>query len=318
MATGAFANIKWGQESTFGSVASNVDKAFGYGTEITGLDWDNDINPRRGLGNRNATAFSFGPFKGSFSVKFDLVDPWVFKLMMGYMTGSVNNYVFGETPALPSFTIKNRIDTMDNAEAVLHTFTGCVVTDWTMDCAVGNEPIGITLNIAFANVTEAVTTSALVSPTASLHTFAQAAWKKGTSIIAKVENVSIKCNQNAEMKAYLGSRIAQRARFGEREYDVTSLHYYGSTYAYLADFYGTTPNTGPTAVQGAKLRDWSLVITPVVGQYAGSTYTFSFTNGAVNRVSSPQRVGEDIMEDVSMTMMSLSMAVTGCGTAPTY
>lgn len=322
MATGAQATLRWGIEEEFGvDPTTAVSLGFGNAVEITSLDFDNDVSPRRGLGNRNFQKMGFGTFKGSMSLKFDLTDPFVFRLMMGGFVGSTPGtpeYTFAEQDVLPSFTIYDFVKNIDDGEDKLSKYLGCVVTDWSIDAAVGSEPITISLNIAFANVLEfPVTTQPMITFDADPLMFAHATWKRGTSALAKVESISIKCNQGVELKPYLGSRFAQRAKFGDREYEVASINYYGSTSTYLEDFYGAVPATGPKS-SGPVARPYKLEITPAAGQNAKTTtYTFEFTDGYATRYSQPKRVGEDIMEEVSIVAKSLTVKASSAVTKPT-
>lgn len=322
MATGAQSTLRWGLEDEFGvDPTTAVALSFGSAVEITSLDYDNDVSPRRGLGSRNFQKMGFGSFKGSMSLKFDLGDPFIFRIMTGGFAGSGTGtftYTFAEADILPSFTVYDFVNNIDGGVDKLSKYLGCVVTDWSLDTAVGNEPVAVTLNIAFANVLEfPVTEQILIVPDADPLMFAHANWKKDATAIAKVESVSIKCNQGVELKPYLGSRFAQRAKFGDREYEVASINYYGSTSTYLQDFYGAIPNAGPTAT-GPVPRAYTLSIVPAAGQNEKTTeYTFTFGDGYATRYSQPKRVGEDIMEEVSIVPRTLTIIAKSTVAKPT-
>lgn len=317
MATGALANVKWGLETTFGTKATTIDKLLGYAVEVTSSDVDNNPMPRRGLGSRNIQAIAFGEFKGSMSLKFDLVDPFLFRVMTGgYATSGAGpyEYTFAEETTLPSFSLTGYIENIDGGADTLRTFLGCVVLDWTLDVAVGNEPITVTLNIAFADVDDLATTQTAAFPTNLPLTFAHASWQKDGTTVAFTENVSLKCNQNTEMRPYLGSRFAVRAKFGDREYEVSTTHYYQTPATYFDVGFGAAG--GPTET-GSLSPDWTLEIIPESG-ITSDTYTFSFTDGWVSKVSQPIKVGEDIMEEVTILAASMELVVDSATTAPTF
>lgn len=318
MATGAQATLRWGLETNFG-VDPTTAVALGFGTavEMTSLEMDNDVSPRRGLGNRNFQKMGFGMFRGSMSLKFDLADPFVFRIMTGGYNAVGTTFTFAESDTLPSFTIYDYVKNLDGGAHKLSKYLGCIVTDWSLDAAVGNEPVMVNLNIAFSNVVEfPVTEQTAIYFDADPLMFAHATWKKDTVAVAKVESISIKCNQNAELKAYLGSRFASRAKFGDREYDVACLNYYGSTSTYLTDFYGVAPTAGPKTT-GPVPRDFVLELTPAAGQDAKTaSYIFTFGSGYATRYSQPKKVGEDIMEEVSIVPKTLTVTSVSSATKP--
>ena len=314
MATGAYANVKWGLETTFGTAATNINKNFGYAVEITALDYDNSPSIRRGLGNRNLQAMAFGEFKGSMSMKFDLVDPWVFRIMTGgYVKSGAGPFVyaFAEADVLSSFTTTGYIKNIDGGADTLRTFTGCVVTDYTIDVAVGDEPISISLNIAFAKAADTAATQALLVPTNAPLMFAQAVLKKATVAQTFIENFSIKGGQNSVMKVYLGSRFPKRARFGDREYECSTLHYYQTPSVLFDEAWGAAG--GPAEAGAGPKKAWELLITPSAGQTA-DTVTISFTDGYVVKMSQPMKVGEDIMEEATIVMTTMTVSISSATT----
>jgi hypothetical protein len=321
MATGAMANLKWGIEgsTTFKTEATHVDKEFGAAVELSALDMDNDPIGRRGLGSRNIQKFGFGMFKGSFTVAFDLIDPWFLRLVTGGYTpsGSTGNWThtFGEANILPSFTVYDYVQNIDGLSSTLRKLLGCVVLDAQIDIAVGNEPVRVTLNCAFADVEEAGDVQSWTAPDHDIMIFANAVWQKAGSTVSRTENVTLKINQNTEIKPYLGDRSGQRAKFGDREYECSSIHYFGSTGIYLQDFYGATPSTGPVGTGPIK-RDYTLVVTPAAGQTA-FTYNFIYQDGYIQKHGQPMKVGEDIMEDVTIMATSLSITAEGWDPQPT-
>jgi len=319
MATGALANLKWGLETTFATEATNLNKVFGYAVEITALDFDSSPSPRRGLGNRNLQAMAYGEFKGSMSLKFDLVDPFIFRVMTGgYAKSGVGPFVydFAEAQTLPSFTIKNYIDNIDGGADTLRTFLGCIVTDYTIDIAVGDEPVSVTLNIAFAKVVDAATVQAPIFPTNTPLMFTQGELKKAGAAQTFIENVSVKGGQNSVMKTYLGSRFPTRARFGDREYEMTTLHYYQLPSVFFDEHWGAA--AGPTEQGPGPKKAWIVTLTPEIAGQVADTYTFTFTDGYVVKVSQPEKVGEDIMEEATLILTSMMVSVSSATAEPIW
>ena len=316
MATGAKTNQKWGLETSFGVEATNVNKSFGTNLEVSGLDMDNSMTPRRGIGGRNLKKMSSGVFRGSMSLKFDLCDPWVLRLICGgyAKTGTETlTLTFAEADTLPSFTIHEHVSGVNGGSDRLIKYLGCVVVDATID-AVQNEVVSVTLNIAFADVAESAGTSTAIEITTDPLTFAQAAWKKGMTAVTLTEAVHISIMQNAELKAYLGSRIPAAASFGNREYEVSTTRKVVDSTTYLQELYGAA---GGPSEAGPKVADYSLVLTPEAGQ-TGATYTFTFDDGYVTKRSEPKREGEDIIESVTLVMTSLTVSAVTSLTEPTW
>ncbi len=160
MATGAQVNIMWGLEASFGTLATNVNKAFGTAQEMSNLEFDRQAAGQRGVGNRNIQGMGFGMAKVPFTLKFDLTQVWIFRLMTGgWATQGAGpwTYTFAESDTLPSFSVLNYIQNTDGGNNTLQTLTGCVVLDWNIDVANKNDPISITLNCQAAQVLEATT-----------------------------------------------------------------------------------------------------------------------------------------------------------------
>ena len=409
MATGSQANIIWGLETTLGTLATNVNKAFGPGQELTPLSFDRQQKSLKSIGTRNITGLVPGMFKGGFSVKFALVQPWVFRLMQGGYAASgagPYTYTFTEASVLPSFSVLNYITNTEGGSNTLQTFLGCVVGNWTVDVGNSNDPIQITLDVVYANQTEATTaltqavevdtltitaactssasctvtldnvpypvslTSGLttsqvaaaiaaanfpgwavtvagavvtftsiipalrVAPAYSAGTtgatgtmvrttsgtgvpmpnespliFGNATWQKNGTAIAKTDSITIKCNQNATMKAYLGSTIPTLALFGTLEYDIKALNYYQTVSQYKNDFYGGTSPTGPTN-QAPNSNTYSLVIATQGNQPpAAETITVAITGGYPCKIGQDEKAGEEIMEDVEIIGTSVTITV---------
>lgn len=317
MASGAKTNQRWGLETSFGVEATNVNKSFGNNVEISSLELDNALTPRRGTGTRNMRKVAPGMFRGALSIKFDLVEPWVLRLITGgyAKAGSTTlTLTFSEADILPSFTTYDHIKT-DSGSNLLRKYLGCVVIDATID-AVQNDVVTVSLSVAFADVKEATTTQEALIPTGDVLTFAQASWEKAGAGVTLTESVSISINQNAELKPYLGSRIAQRARFGNREYEVSTSKYLTDNTTYLNELYGGTAAAGPSEA-GPNAKNYSLLVGPEAGQ-VGAAYTFAFTGGYVSKRSEPKREGEDVIEEVTLIMTSLTITAVTDQAEPTW
>jgi len=138
--------------------------------------------------------------------------------------------------------------------------------------------------------------------------FSNAAWQKNGVVIAKTDSISIKCNQNAELKAYLGSTIANRVHFGNLDYDIKALNYYQTVSQYKTDFYGNS-STGPQD-SAPNSNSYSLVIGTESNEVpVAETITIAITGGYPVKIGQEEKAGEDIMEDVEIIGTACTITV---------
>jgi hypothetical protein len=84
MPSGAMASVAYGLEETaFQTASAAINKTFGRGSKITGLERNNNLTLIYGLGDREAAVNQELTFQGSFSVETVMSDPWAFQSFLG-------------------------------------------------------------------------------------------------------------------------------------------------------------------------------------------------------------------------------------------
>jgi len=84
MPSGALASVNWGfEETTYQTKSASINKTFGRGSKITGLERNNNLTLVYGLGDREAAVNQELTFQGTFSVETVMSDPWAFQSFLG-------------------------------------------------------------------------------------------------------------------------------------------------------------------------------------------------------------------------------------------
>ena len=84
MVSGALASINYGfEETAFQTKSAAINKTFGQGAKITGLERNNNLTLVYGLGDREATVNQELIFQGSVSIETVMSDPWAFQSFFG-------------------------------------------------------------------------------------------------------------------------------------------------------------------------------------------------------------------------------------------
>ena len=101
MVSGALASVNYGYETVaFQTKSGSINKTFGLGSKITGLERNNNLAIIYGLGDREAAVNQELMFQGSFSVETVMSDPWAFQAFLGDYFASADSSTGKQTTTL--------------------------------------------------------------------------------------------------------------------------------------------------------------------------------------------------------------------------
>ncbi|MCK5609023.1 hypothetical protein KAR91_44525 [Candidatus Pacearchaeota archaeon] len=309
MGGGELSYLNYGYEAA-GAFKTPVtaDKVFGEDVKIRTLDKKNNLKRIFQLGSRNAQKLIEQAYEGVLGIDFYLTNPWFLTGVLGSnsVTGSgPYTHTFSEANLPPSLTIENGIDL--DSDAVMK-YLGACIGECRISAAVGDEPTKVSLTIPYATETKA--TSGIGSQVATVeevHPYAHADFEypAGTSI-ANTDNVELVINNSLKMVNALGSRLASRYSMRQRMYDITTTNFFDDATAYLEKLYGAA--TGPQSAVSEQ-ADCKIVFDNGLASTEQRKFTYTFTGAKIGSHSLPQRVEEDLMENVSITCRDLSIEV---------
>jgi len=293
--------IHWGWETTFGTATTTSNKQFGHGCKITTLQRRNNTEKIYQIGARNAQKLVPGKFEGAATIEFALANPWFMKAAFGTVTSTGTNptsHTFTEYNTLPSLSITNDIRTDTASVAQL---LGCVVNQAVFTAAVGEVP-KVRLDVMFADEGHSTTTTSAVAESFDVYTFAQGNLEmpNGTTI-AKVQNIEITVNNNAEMTWGLGSRVGVAAPVKQREYTARATLTFTDSSTFLENLYGAS--TGPDS-DPAEVATLELIFDNGQTSADQRQVALLFTGVMIDEDNLPQDPETVIVEDVSLIMRS--------------
>lgn len=298
------ATISWGKygwETTFGTISSSLDKTFGQGLKITTLQRKNNIEPIYSIGSRNAQALVPKKYEGMLGVEFALANPWFLQAVFGTVTSTGTNpttHTFTESDTIPSISFENNINTDTPSVAKL---LGAIVETCTITCAVG-EIVKVKLDMPFSNETHSTSTSAQVSETFELYTFANGTLElPDGSTIADVQNVEVVVKNKPEHVFGIGSRFSQQAPVKEREYTAKTTLAFEQSANLLTKLYGGA--SGPVA-NPAETATMELVFDNGLTSANQRQISLLFTGIQLDDHNLSQDPTTLIMEDVGVSMRS--------------
>jgi len=317
-AVGGYAtDVSYGWETTFGTISSGFDKAFGQGVKLSTFNMDNTNDQVYQVGSQELQRQYAKEFKGSFSVDFLLSDPWFLRAILGAApttTGSgpythTYNTTNGINEVQTSFSM-NVADDLDTDSD--KNLLGCIANSMTLTASVG-EPVRVKLDGAFANLSKDTGLTSAVAAVEEPLYFQQATLElpSGTTM-PEVQSFEITVNRNNEFVWGLGSRFAQKNVSKQREYTMSMDMAYEQDSDVLDDFLGST--TAPTAVPTEAA---TLVLTVTNGESGTDerSYTITFANVMVETVDSSRAPEEVIRLVASMRARSLTSIVVVNNTA---
>lgn len=306
VATISWFKYGWEVSSTYGTVTTQFNKAFGHGLKVPNLTRKNNVEEIYACGTRSAQKLVAKKFEGAISPEFVLSNPWFFYGVMGtasVTTQSPYTHTFAETDTIPSFSIENDISSSTASVAKL---LGCKIATCTITAAV-NELAKVKLDILYANDTHGTTTSAAVTPSLDVFSFSEGTLEiPDDTTLAKVQSAEVTIDNTLELLHGLGSRIAVDAPVKNRIYTGKFTIAFTSS-AQLEQFYGTA--TGPDTTDVTEVASMELIFDN--GEAATSSdsrnITLTYTGLQFDEDSLPQDPTSLIIEDLTAKMRVLSV-----------
>lgn len=298
-------DLAYGWETSFGTVSTSINKPFGHGVKISNFTRKNNIERVFSMGSRNAQKLIEKKYEGAIGVEWTLANPWFFKGITGdaSTTGGASDYThtFAEDNALDSISIANNVYTSTAKKA---TLLGGKIGSATITAAVG-ELVKVKADIAYADETFSGTTSAAVSESFNLFSFAHGTLEMpdGTTL-AMVQNCEITINNLPELIWGLGSRFAQCGVELTREYSGTISMALQQSTDILEDFYGASDGPASSVTELASL---DLTFTNGLTGTQEESISLDFTGVQIDEESMPQDPTAVIMEDANIMMRSLEV-----------
>lgn len=327
MASGAITSIAIKKESSFKTDPTGTYSGiFGYGTKVTSIEKNNNIQRIYGLGSRNAQILLPMQFAGSLGIEYLLSNPWNFVSTLGKVatTGpdvnGIYTHTFTEQDTIPSYAIKNNIElgTTDAQQILL----GCINANKTIACSLG-EPVVISDDFLYTD--EVFSTTSYVSQIAE--TFAPFTFAHGSfslpdgTTIGKVQTCEASIANSADIIYGLGSRIGSTHLEKQREYGIRSSIYLTDPAIFWRAFYAggtTSPFSGTTP--GTITETPTLSLTFDNGLTLGNQrqIKLTFTGVMLDTYSTSYDVTAPIIEDGSFIARSLTItALNTTSSTPT-
>ena len=307
--------VKYGWETVYGTVTGTIDKPFGHGVRITTLQRRNNVEKVFSLGARNAQKLVEKQYGGTTTIEFALANPWFLRAVFGTVTsttGTPDVHTFTEFDTLPSLTIENDINT-DTASVA--KILGGTVDTMVLTAAV-NEIARVRLDIPYSTETFGSTTSAVVSESFELFTFAGGSLElPDATTIAEVQNIELTVNNYSEAVYGLGSRFAQKMPVKNREYSSRVTLAFEESATMLEKLYGSSSAPNSTVAESATME---LVFdngeSPTSDDHR--QISFVFTGIKIDEESLSQDPTTLIMEDVNIGMRSCVCTARNATTTP--
>ena len=297
--------LSYGWETTYGTAATTIDKAFGHGVRVTNLTRRNNIEKIFSCGYRNAQKLVAKKFEGAITMEWVLANPWFFKGVMGGSSSTGTDpttHTFSEADSIEGVTISNNVSMASDA---MINLLGSKFATTTITAAV-NELIRVRADLPYVNEAKTTTTSSKVADSFDLFTFAHGSLElpNGTTL-AMVQNAEVTIANTPEIVLGLGSRLGQDQPVKNREYSGTITMALQASADLLEKCYGSA--TGPSALSVSEQATMELVFTNGLTSSSKRSINMLFTGVQLDEESMPQDPTAIIMEDVSVVMRSLSV-----------
>jgi len=212
MRTGAFAYLRYGWESSFGSGATTRDKVFCRGQRVTALGDRHNLQVIHELGYREAKGWAYKQFEGTISVEGILSNPWWIRALMGAVSTSGTGpytHTFTKANTLPSMEIE--VGFQGEGGNVVQLLRGACINSATISTAVG-EMVALRLDIWYGSrVSGSTLSSAIVdsfAPFTMAHAFLEI--PSGT-VIGEVQNLEITITNNLFRLYEIGDYVQKGA-----------------------------------------------------------------------------------------------------------
>ncbi len=153
MPSGSLASVNYGfEETAFQTKSAAINKTFGQGAKISGLERNNNLAIIYGLGDREAAANQELIFQGSFSVETVMSDPWVFQSFLGDYFASADSSTGKQTTTLNGShalgaTALTVVSSAGFANGEVIHIAGNVANTYEIRKVNGTPPDGTTINI---------------------------------------------------------------------------------------------------------------------------------------------------------------------------
>jgi hypothetical protein len=308
--------VKYGWETTFGSAAGTIDKAFGHGVKIDTLSRKNTMERIFQIGARNAQKLVVKKYEPTTTISFVLSNPWFFRAVIGATPSVLGtgpyNWTWAESDTVSSITILNQINTAgpDVMKLLGGKVNSCVIT-----CAV-NELVKVKLDIPFVNETLSAVSVSPVSETEEPFVFSEGTLELPTGVpIAYIQTAEVTITNNIEVIWQLGTRFGQASVPKQREYTLSGFSAaFVNSATVLQKFYGSASAPAADVAETATLK---LNFTNGLTSTNERTITLTFTGVKFDDDSLPQDPTAIIWEDATGWMRSLSVTATNnTGVAP--
>ena len=314
--SGALSYIVVGLESTYGSVSGALaaDKmiAFGHNQKIT-VDRNMNTNPVYGLGSPHPSKVVSGVYEGRLTITFNLASTYFMELVMGNCSDGgaapkTHTYADNTGYAVTSFTTANGINLDTDS---VYAYLGCVVDSCEMTFRVG-EPVGVTLNVLYANETKATTgidaTPAVDAELPMVFSEGSVQLPSGTTL-ARVQSLTLRIIKNAELVRGLGSRVATAAVWKTTRFEFDMEISYENA-DLVADMYGQA--TGPlTATMPAGEASLVLTCTNSGAGSATRSLVFTLSTTYITSDSLPQSVEDHMVQTVRGFSINAPTSIIG-------
>lgn len=198
----AYTYSKYGNETTFSTLASSLTRVFGLEQKITNVGINQNQFNVTDLNSNTVQKFGYGNFEGTFDVDFILSNPWFLDLIFGTpaVTGAgPYTYTYPTTipKAVTSFSAEIG-STLESAN-VQRQALGAIVNNLRMGARL-NEAVRCTLSNKYAKENTPGTTIDSNPPTDSLQfpfTFEHASIELPSgSVLAEVQSFELAVNPN--------------------------------------------------------------------------------------------------------------------------
>jgi len=308
----SWANYGW-EAAGYATEATTQDKVFGHGVRISTLSRRNNTEPSFTIGKRNAQKLPDGKYEGLCTVEFDMANPWFWQGVMGTVSSTTTSpytHTFAEADTIPSMTIDNNVSTDTDSVAAL---LGVKINSATLSTEIGGNA-AVRLDCIYANETHGTTTTAQVTESMELYTFAHGSFElPDATTLAYIQNIEVGITNNAEVIHGIGSRVGQACTVKNRDYTGRASLNFSDSSQTLQAFYGSA--TGP-ATSPAETASMQLTFTNGLTGTNTRNVILTYTGVKIDEESLPQDPKSNIIEDINLVARALSVtAVNATGTA---
>jgi len=238
-------------ESSYGS-EQTADTLLGRNVSWS-VTQDNTLIEERGIGDtRDFKAVHYGPFRGSGTMTFEVINFDFFQHIVGSRTGAgtlSSPYVYtgyssgGAYEDLAIFTLEQAYDSRTDTN---FTFIGCVVQSATLSVREGGL-LTCSVNFIFQTSKIDTTIQSYTASTTAAWNYIQAKFERSNTKINYVSDGNITINNNLKELREINSRLITDVKAGNRNYSwsFNAVFDTGQLTTLYADFYGQAATSGP-------------------------------------------------------------------------